>query len=143
MRPPCCDADRLSGLIRSPTIHVWEVPMTVPGRLATTLLALLLLVPAAASGQSVNGAITGVVKDPSGGVVADVALTLRNVATNQTIATAVTGSGGEYAFRNLPPAKYAVEAIKTGLQQAKRAAIDGTLSSVQRDDITLPNGDQE
>ena len=77
--------------------------MTVQGRLATSLLALLLLFPAAASSQSVNGAITGVIKDPSGGVVADVALTLRNVATNQTIATAVSGSGGEYAFRNLPP----------------------------------------
>jgi hypothetical protein len=117
--------------------------MTVRGRLATSLLAFLLLFPTAASSQSVNGAITGVIKDPSGGVVADVALTLRNVATNQTIATAVSGSGGEYAFRNLPPAKYAVEAIKTGFQQVTRPDIDVTLSSVQRVDITLPIGTQE
>jgi hypothetical protein len=107
------------------------------------VLAFVLLLPAAASGQSVNGAITGVIKDPSGAVVADVALTLRNIATNQTIATAVSGGGGEYAFRNLPPAKYAVEAIKSGFQQVTRPDIDVTLSSVQRVDITLPIGAQE
>jgi outer membrane receptor protein involved in Fe transport len=106
-------------------------------------LALLLLVPAATSGQSVNGAILGVVKDPSGAVVADVALTLRNVATSQTIATAISGGSGEYAFRNLSPAKYAVEAIKSGFQQVTRPDIDVTLSSVQRVDITLPIGAQE
>ena len=66
--------------------------MTVRRSLASSLLALLLLIPAAASGQSVNGAITGVVKDASGGVVADVALTLRNIATDQTIATTVSGA---------------------------------------------------
>ena len=48
------------------------------------------------------------------------ALTLRNIATDQTIATTVSGAGGEYAFRNLPPAKYAVNAIKTGFQQVTR-----------------------
>jgi outer membrane receptor protein involved in Fe transport len=107
------------------------------------LLLLLMLIPAAASGQSINGAITGVVKDASGGVVGDVALTLRNIATDQTIATSVSGDGGEYAFRNLPPGKYAVEAIKTGFQQVTRPDIDVTLSSVQRVDITLPIGAQE
>ena len=77
--------------------------MTVRRSLVSAVFGLLLL-PAAASGQSVNGAITGVVKDSSGGVVADVALTLRNIATDQTIATAVSGASGEYAFRNLAPA---------------------------------------
>ena len=117
--------------------------MTVPRPLACSMFALLLLIPAIASGQSVNGAITGVVKDPSGGVVPDVALTLRNIATNQTIATTVSGAGGEYAFRNLPPARYAVEAIKDGFQQVTRPDIDVTLSSVQRVDFTLPIGTQQ
>ncbi len=116
--------------------------MTVRRSLASALL-ILLLMPAAALGQSVNGAITGVVKDSSGGVVADVALTLRNIATDRTIATAVSGANGEYAFRNLPPAKYSVEAIKSGFQQVTHPDIDVTLSSVQRVDITLPIGAQE
>ena len=71
------------------------------------------------------------------------ALTLRNVATDRTISTAVSGANGEYAFRNLPPAKYSVEAIKTGFQQVTHPDIDVTLSSVQRVDITLPIGTQE
>ena len=59
--------------------------MTVRRALVSAVLTLLLL-PAATSGQTVNGTITGVIKDATGGVVADVAVTLRNVATDQTIA---------------------------------------------------------
>ena len=44
--------------------------------------------------QSFNGAITGVVRDSTGGVVADTALTLRNIATDQTVATTVSGRQG-------------------------------------------------
>ncbi len=116
--------------------------MTVRRTLASAVLTLLLF-PAAASSQTVNGAITGVVKDTSGGVVADVAVTLRNIATDQTIATTVTNSSGEYAFRNLPPGKYAVEATKAGFQQVTYPDIDVTLSSVQRVEITLPIGTQD
>src|SRR5215211_1753193 len=70
-----------------------------------------------AAAQSFNGAITGVVRDSTGGVVADTALTLRNIATDQTVATAVSGAEGDYAFRNLAPGKYAVTAVKDGFQQ--------------------------
>ena len=108
-----------------------------------SLLALLLLIPVAAAAQSVNGAINGVVKDASGGVIPDVALTLRNLATDQTIATTVSGADGEFAFRNLAPGRYAVEAVKSGFQQVVHPDIDVTLSSVQRVDITLPIGAQE
>ena len=116
--------------------------MTVRRALVSAVLTLLLL-PAATSGQTVNGAITGVIKDATGGVVADVAVTLRNVATDQTIATTVTNASGEYAFRNLSPGKYAVEAIKSGFQQVTHPDIDVTLSSVQRVEITLPLGAQD
>ena len=116
--------------------------MTVRRPLISAVLTLLLL-PAATSGQTVNGAITGVIKDATGGVVADVAVTLRNVATDQTIATTLTNASGEYSFRNLPPGKYAVEAIKSGFQQVTHPDIDVTLSSVQRVEITLPIGAQD
>lgn len=105
--------------------------------------AALLLLPAAATAQGVNGAITGVVKDASGAVIVDVALTLRNVATDQVVATALSGQSGEYAFRNLPPGRYAVDAVKDGFQQVTRPDIDVTLSSLQRVDIVLPIGGQE
>ena len=73
--------------------------------------------PATTSAQSFNGAITGVVRDSTGGVVAATALTLRHVATDQTIDTAVSGPEGEFAFRNLAPAKYEITASKEGFQQ--------------------------
>ena len=94
--------------------------MTVRRALVSAVLTLLLL-PAATSGQTVNGAITGVIKDATGGVVADVAVTLRNIATDQTIATTLTNASGEYSFRNLPPASTQVEAIKSGFQQVTHA----------------------
>src|SRR5690242_3417525 len=103
---------------------------------------ILLFVPAVSSAQSFNGAITGVVRDSSHGVVPDAALTLRNVATDQTVATTVSGSDGEYAFRNLAPARYEVTATKTGFRQVVVANIDVTLSSVQRVEVELPIGEQ-
>ncbi len=93
--------------------------------------------------QSFNGAITGVVKDQSGAVVPDVALTLRNTVTDQTVGTDVSGGEGQYAFRNLAPAKYAIDAVKTGFQLVSRTDIEVTVGSTVRLDITLPVGAQE
>ena len=89
-----------------------------------------------ASAQSFNGAVTGVVRDSTGGVVADTALTLRNIATDQTVATTVSGGEGEYAFRNLAPGKYAVTAVKDGFQQV--TLNDVVVPPVSYTHLTLP-----
>jgi hypothetical protein len=107
------------------------------------LLAALLALPGTGWTQGFNGAITGVVKDPSGGVLPDVAITLRNVKTDQTVGTTVTGPDGEFAFRNLTPAIYTIEATKTGFQLVTHPDVEVTLSSTQRVEITLPLGAQE
>ncbi len=107
------------------------------------VLGVLLALSSTAWGQSFNGAIVGVVKDASGAVIPDVALTLRNVATDQIVGTTVSGPDGEYAFRNLAPSKYEVQATKEGFQQVTNSNVDVTLSSVQRVEITLPVGTQE
>ena len=77
------------------------------------VLGILLAFAAAAGAQTVNGAITGVVKDSSGarrqGHGADAAQRRYRSA----VGTTVSGAEGEYAFRNLAPAKYEVEAVKT------------------------------
>jgi hypothetical protein len=104
------------------------------------VLVTVLVLPAAARAQSFNGAITGIVRDSSGAVVPDAALTLRNVATNQVVATAVTGGTGEYSFRNLAPATYEVLATKAGFQQLVLPDLVVTLSSQLRVDVTLPVG---
>ena len=110
---------------------------------ALLLVAALAALPAAASAQTVNGAITGVVKDTSGAVVPDVAVTLRNIATDQIVGTTVTDADGEYAFRNLPPAKYEVQATKDGFQPVSLPDIEVTLGSQLRVDVTLPVGAQD
>ena len=93
------------------------------------VLGILLAMPGISWAQGFNGAITGVVKDSSGAVVPDAALTLRNEKTDQTVATTVSGPEGEFAFRNLNPAMYTVEAIKDGFQTVTHPKIEVTLSS--------------
>ncbi len=107
------------------------------------VLGVLLTMCGPVWGQSFNGAITGTVRDPSGAIVPDVALTLRNIATDQTIQTTVSGPDGAYAFRNLAPAKYEVQAMKDGFQQVTYPDVDVTLGTVQRLDIELTIGAQE
>src|SRR4029453_9164416 len=117
--------------------------MPAPQRCGRLLFASLLFLPALSHAQSFNGAITGVVRDSSHAVIPNAALTLRHVATDQMVATAVSGPDGEYAFRNLAPGRYDVTATKTGFQQIVRLNIDVTLSSVQRVEIELPIGAQD
>jgi hypothetical protein len=102
------------------------------------VLGILLAMPGISWAQGFNGAITGVIKDTSGAVVPDVALTLRNEKTDQTVATTVSGPEGEFAFRNLNPAMYTVEAIKDGFQTVTHPKVEVTLSSTQRVEIVLP-----
>ena len=106
------------------------------------LFASLVLLPALSAAQSFNGAITGVVRDSSHAVIPDAALTLRDVGKDQIVATAVSAADGEYAFRNLAPARYEVTATKDGFRQVVLPGIDVTLSSVQRLDVELPVGTQ-
>jgi len=115
--------------------------MSVSRRLLTT--AILVVFPALAAAQSFNGAITGVVRDSSRAVLPEAALTLRNVATDQTVATTVSGPDGEYAFRNLAPATYELVATKDGFQQVVLPEIRVTLSTQLRVDVELPVGGLE
>ena len=107
------------------------------------LFAVFLAVCATAQSQSFNGAIAGVVRDNSRAVVPDVALTLRNVATDHTVGMTRSGPEGEYAFRNLAPAKYEIHATKPGFRHVTHPDIEVTLGSVRRVEIALPIGAQE
>ncbi len=73
----------------------------------------------------------------------ETALTLRNIATDQTVATTISGPEGEYAFRNLAPAKYEVTATKTGFQLIVLPDVVVPLGTQVRLDIDLPVGGLE
>lgn len=83
------------------------------------LLAGILSIPAV--GQSlVSGDIAGTITDPSGAVVPNATVTLKNNGTGQT-QTATTNSSGAYRFSLLPPAQYTVTAAASGFQNVARA----------------------
>ena len=52
-----------------------------------------------------TGALTGTVTDPTGAVVENAKITLRNSGTEET-RTALTDQGGSYRFAVLPPGRY-------------------------------------
>lgn len=84
-------------------------------------VALTLLVSAsAASSQSiVTGGIAGVVTDPTGAVVVGAKLTLKSVATGETL-TAVSAASGDYVFALLKPGEYSLSIAKEGFKTAVR-----------------------
>ena len=65
-----------------------------------------------------TGALTGVVKDPSGSVVRDAQVTVTNIATAQS-RSALTGNDGSYRITFLPPGKYKVQVSVAGFQTAE------------------------
>ena len=108
--------------------------------LLVSALGVAFFTPAGASAQTVNGAIIGVVKDTSGAVVPDVAVTLRNVAKDEMVGTTVTDADGNYAFRNLAPATYEVQATKDGFSPMSVPDAEVTLGQQLRVDLSLKAG---
>ncbi len=78
-------------------------------------LAFALLPSRLAQAQTSTGAITGVVTDASGGLVANAGAKATNEVTGQTW-TAASGPSGEFQLQNLPPGSYAVEVSAAGFQ---------------------------
>src|SRR5438045_3219226 len=95
------------------------------------------LMPATSSAQTVNGAVVGTVVDSSGGVVPDVALTIRNIAKDEIVGTTVSEANGSFAFRNLSPANYEAQATKDGFNPMSFPDVEVTLGQQVRLDVTL------
>jgi hypothetical protein len=92
-------------------------------RLITGMLALLvialLIAPSLMAQSLVSGDLTGTVTDPSGAVVPNATVTLKNNATGATHNTTSTSSGA-YRFSLLPPGNYTVSASAQGFSKAKK-----------------------
>jgi hypothetical protein len=83
----------------------------------TILFAALLIccAPLAFSQTLTTGDVTGIITDASGAIVQGVAVSLKNVATNEA-RTAVTNESGQYRFSLLVPGDYTISAQTTGLK---------------------------
>ncbi|HEX6501874.1 MAG TPA: carboxypeptidase regulatory-like domain-containing protein [Terriglobales bacterium] len=83
--------------------------------------ALFALFCAAAAAQNLtNGAVTGTITDPSGAVVANANVTLKNRSTGAVQSTH-TNSTGLYTFPFVQPGEYSVAVSASGFQPVSRA----------------------
>jgi hypothetical protein len=92
-----------------------------------------------ARAQTNYGSIVGTVTDPTGAVIADATVQLKNTQTNGT-QNAVTGSAGNFSFVNLLPDTYDLTVTKSGFQSVTQSGINVQVGGAARADITLTVG---
>ncbi len=102
------------------------------------LLTVVLLV-AAAVGQSFRGGILGTITDETGAAVADAKVTATNAGTGLVRET-TTDADGNYSFTELPLGKYAITATKQGFRTQSATSIDVAVEGPQRANLTLTPG---
>jgi hypothetical protein len=102
-------------------------------------LVVSLLIPAAAAAQFDTAAVLGTVRDPQGGVVPGVTMTLTNVNTGIT-QTAITDSDGTYQFPNVRIGTYTIKAELQGFSAAVAENINVTVNARLRVDLDLRVG---
>ncbi len=98
----------------------------------------LLLVPAAARAQA-TGTLSGVVTDPSGGVLAGASVEVKNQGTGQ-VRTTTTSPEGFYTVPLLSPGQYAVKASLSGFTTVTRSNVRVTVAETSRANLTLQVG---
>jgi len=104
--------------------------------LVTALLAVALAAPLAAQ-STTTGSVRGVVQDAEGGVLPGVTVTASSDALIGGQAMTVTDERGNYRFPSLPPGVYAVEAVLSGFNNARREGLRVGLGQVLAVDFTM------
>src|SRR5216684_2954596 len=102
------------------------------------LLAIALFLPLVALAQT-SGSITGEVKDPSGAVAPNAAVTATNSKTNVARSTA-TNAAGIYSFPDLTPGIYDVKVVATGFATIVKTNIELQVQQTARVDFALAVG---
>lgn len=106
-------------------------------RLALALVVLAAAAPLAA--QTTTGAISGVVRDPDGGIIPGVEVRARHEGTNAE-QTAVSDAQGVYALRALPVGRYTVTAELQGFQRFQTTGVVVRVNDEIRLDVGLRVG---
>jgi hypothetical protein len=87
-----------------------------------------------------GGSISGTVKDSTGSVIPDVAVTARNVDTSVQ-QSARTNADGYYAFPSLPVGRYEIEISSPGFKPYKRTGLVIDVNTKLQVDVTLEVGE--
>lgn len=114
----------------------------IPNRKLPLTFALVLLglvFPLGVCGQVDTGAISGTVKDASGGVMPGVTVTLTNEDSGQSIST-TSGSAGQYTFSPVKIGHYSVSAETSGFQKVRQKNVTVDVQEKVVVDFTLPVG---
>ena len=101
----------------------------------------ILLSASAIFAQGALGTITGTVSDPSGAVVGNASIEVKNQATGQIFKTVSTATGN-YTVTALPVGAYDLTATVTGFKSYKRTGLDLAAAQVMRIDVPLEVGSQ-
>ncbi len=88
-----------------------------------------------------TGALTGVIKDPSGSVIPNAEITVTNKATAQS-RTVMSGNDGSYKLTLLPPGQYQVKVSVTGFQTAEFPSVTINVTETHVLNCTLEIGVQ-
>jgi hypothetical protein len=91
--------------------------------------------------QGALGTITGTVADPSGAVVGNASIEIKNTATGQVFRTISTATGN-YTAAQLPVGAYDLTATVTGFKTYKRSGLDLAAAQIMRIDVPLEVGSQ-
>ncbi|HUO31250.1 MAG TPA: TonB-dependent receptor, partial [Bryobacteraceae bacterium] len=87
----------------------------------------------------VSAGISGTVTDPSGGLVAEAAVTVTNTGTSAARRT-LTGPEGQYRVSSLPVGAYEIRAIKPGFAEVVRTGVHLVVGQDATVDLTLSVG---
>lgn len=103
-------------------------------------IVVCLLVTALPSfGQGANGTITGTVTDPTGAVIGDAQVVVRNDATGQVYNTVSTATGN-YTVPQLPVGAYGLTVTLSGFKTYNRVGLALSATQTMRIDVVLEVG---
>lgn len=108
--------------------------------LVFSVLAVAASTPSLIMAQSADtGALTGVIKDPSGSVINGAEITAVHLTTGQS-RTAVSGRDGSYRIVLLPPGKYKVKISMSGFQTAEFPSVTINVTETEVLNCTMKIG---
>jgi hypothetical protein len=101
----------------------------------------VVLIPPLIAQTAATGALAGTVKDSSGAVVPNAAVTVTNIGTSQA-RTTTTSSDGTYKFAFLPPGPYKIKFEASGFSTEEAPSVTITVTETAVLDQTLQVGSQ-
>ena len=105
----------------------------------SVLLAVFLLSATYALGQGALATVTGTITDPSGAVIPDAPVTVRNVETGQIYLGASSGAGN-YTVSQLPIGDYDLTIQVSGFKTYEHTGFHLTANQIMREDVELEVG---